>query len=187
MALYLGHLAAAGRTIASIQQARSAISHFHAAAGMERSENPASVVVPMPGERRRFDPMDEREGAWRHMGKRVNAALPLLTKFEHEFDHRSPTELVLECVAVFGKVVQRVARSHPWHGGEIVILARNDPQQACLYCRRPAQWKFIPDYDEELYENDAAMSADDLDPGTFCKDCAPDDGDFIPLPNSHRE
>ena len=32
VALYLGHLASTGRSIPTIQQARSAISHFHAAA-----------------------------------------------------------------------------------------------------------------------------------------------------------
>ena len=32
VAFYLGHLASTGRSIATVQQARSAISHFHAAA-----------------------------------------------------------------------------------------------------------------------------------------------------------
>ena len=32
VALYLGHLASSGRSIATVQQARSAFSHFHAAA-----------------------------------------------------------------------------------------------------------------------------------------------------------
>ena len=41
VALYLGHLAATGRSIASVQQARSAISHFHAAAGIRKGDNPA--------------------------------------------------------------------------------------------------------------------------------------------------
>ena len=46
VALYLGHLAASGRSIATVQQARSAISHFHAA-GMQKADNPArhSVVA----------------------------------------------------------------------------------------------------------------------------------------------
>ena len=39
--LYLGHLASTGRSIATVQQARSAISHFHAAAGMGKGDNPA--------------------------------------------------------------------------------------------------------------------------------------------------
>ena len=26
-----------------------------------------------------------------------------------------------------------------------------------------------------------------LDPLTFCEECAPEDGDFLPLPNSPRE
>ena len=41
VALYLGHLASTGRSIATVQQARSAISHFHAAAGMQKGDNPA--------------------------------------------------------------------------------------------------------------------------------------------------
>ena len=39
--LYLGHLAATGRSLASVQQARSAISHVHAAAGIRKGDNPA--------------------------------------------------------------------------------------------------------------------------------------------------
>ena len=41
VALYLGRLASTGRSIATVQQARSAISHFHAAAGMGKGDNPA--------------------------------------------------------------------------------------------------------------------------------------------------
>ena len=40
VALYLGHLASTGRSIATVQQARSAISHFHAA-GIQKGDNPA--------------------------------------------------------------------------------------------------------------------------------------------------
>ena len=40
VALYLGHLAAVGKSMASIEQARAAISHFHAAAGMQKADNP---------------------------------------------------------------------------------------------------------------------------------------------------
>ena len=43
--LYLGHLAAEGKAIATIEQARAAISHFHAAAGMQKSDNPARHPV----------------------------------------------------------------------------------------------------------------------------------------------
>ena len=41
VALYLVHLASIGRSIATVQQAPSAISHFHAAAGMQKGDNPA--------------------------------------------------------------------------------------------------------------------------------------------------
>ena len=45
MALYLGHLATVGRSMATIEQARAAVSHFHAVAGMQRSDNPARHPV----------------------------------------------------------------------------------------------------------------------------------------------
>ena len=45
VALYLGHLAATGRSMASIEQARAAISHFHVAAGMQEADNPARHPV----------------------------------------------------------------------------------------------------------------------------------------------
>ena len=45
MALYLGHLAASGQAIASIEKARAAISHFHALSGMQKAENPAHHQV----------------------------------------------------------------------------------------------------------------------------------------------
>ena len=45
MALYLGHLAAAGRSMASIELARAAISHFHAAAGMQKAPAPSQADV----------------------------------------------------------------------------------------------------------------------------------------------
>ena len=156
-----------------------------------------SVMVPMPGERHCFDPMDDEEAAWQHMGKSVNAAIPVLTKFEHEFDYGSPTELELEHVAVFGELVPGLAPTQPWQGGKVVILARNHSLRACLRCRRPAQWKSLPDYeedeecygeyDEEVYGDEGVMPADDLDPVTFCDECAPEDGDLRPLPNSPRE
>ena len=41
VALYLGHLAAEGKAIATIAQARAAISHAHAAQGIPKGDNPA--------------------------------------------------------------------------------------------------------------------------------------------------
>ena len=151
-----------------------------------------SVMVPMPGERRRFEPEDEIEAAWRHLGKSVSAAIPPLTRFEYEFDYGTPTELALEHVAVFGELVQMVSLTQPWHGGKIVILAQNHPQQGCLRCGEPAHWKIVPqhddyeEYDEDLYEDEGVLCAADLDPIIFCEECAPPGGDFIPLANSPR-
>ena len=45
VALYLGHLAADGKSLATISQARAAISHVHAAAGISQNENPARHPV----------------------------------------------------------------------------------------------------------------------------------------------
>ena len=41
VALYLGHLAADGKSLATINQARAAISHAHAAQGIPKADNPA--------------------------------------------------------------------------------------------------------------------------------------------------
>ena len=45
VALYLGHLAAEGKSLATINQARAAISHAHAAEGISQNENPARHPV----------------------------------------------------------------------------------------------------------------------------------------------
>ena len=45
VALYLGHLAAEGKTMATINLARAAISHAHAAQGITKDENPARHPV----------------------------------------------------------------------------------------------------------------------------------------------
>ena len=41
VALYLGHLAAEGQSLSSVELARADISHYHAAAGIQKSDNPA--------------------------------------------------------------------------------------------------------------------------------------------------
>ena len=45
VAIYLGHLAAEGKSLATINQARAAISHAHAAEGISQNENPARHPV----------------------------------------------------------------------------------------------------------------------------------------------
>ena len=151
-----------------------------------------SIVVPLPGTGRRFEPEYDYEENLKHMGRSVNAAVPPLARFRHEYDYGTPTELELEYVAVYGELVQVVAPTQPWHGGRIVILARNHSLRACLCCGKPARWKFVAEYgeyeeyDDELYEEEGVLCEDDLDPITFCEDCAPADGDFVPLTNSPR-
>ena len=152
-----------------------------------------SVMVPLPGENRRFEPEFEHEEDWQHMGRTISAVVPPLVSFWHEYDYGTPTELRLEHVASFRELVQRVSPSQPWHGGKIVVLARNHSQWDCLRCGQPAEWK-LPieygedeEYDDELYEEEGVLGADDLDPVTFCGECAPPEGDVIPLANSPRE
>ena len=151
-----------------------------------------STLVPMPGVHWRFEPMDEVEARWSHMKRTINAAIPPLSRFEYEHDYGDPTELTLEHSAVFGDLAQAISPSQPWHGGRIVILARNNPLRACLRCGEPAYWRAAPEYDEyeeyddELYESEGAMCEDDLDPIPFCEDCAPTSGRLVSLPNSPR-
>lgn len=131
-----------------------------------------SIVVPLPGTGRRFEPEYDYEENLKHMGRTINAAVPPLAKFRHEYDYGTPTELELEYVAVYGELVQAVAPIQPWHGSRIVILARNHPLRACLRCGRPAQWKLVAEYGEyeeydgELYEEEGVLCEDDLDPIT---------------------
>ncbi len=65
VAIYLGHLASTGRSIATVQQARSAISHFHAAAGTGKGDNPARhpVVAEMVKGWRNQAPAQKQVGA----------------------------------------------------------------------------------------------------------------------------
>ena len=84
--------------------------------------------------------------------------------------------------------MQALSPSQPWHGGKIVVLARNHPLQSCCQCGRPAQWRIVSEEDEYDDPDDELVDWDD-DPGlnTFCGECALVDGDFVVLPNSPRE
>ena len=102
----------------------------------------------------------------------------------HRADSRTPRRL--RGAGAGGQPFAAVARR------EIVILARNNPLQACLRCGGPANWRVAPEYDEfeeydeGLYDDEGILSLDDLDPITFCEECAPAAGDLVPLPNSPR-
>ena len=74
------------------------------------------------------------------------------------------SSLVLDHVAVFGELAQ-------WKS----VLEYDEDEE------------YYDEYDPELYEDEGVMSAGDLDPVAFCDECAPEDGDFLPLPNSPRE
>ena len=159
-----------------------------------------SMMVPRPGDDFEFLPMDEHEEQWRHMGKAVGTAIKLTTWFEHRFDYGTTTELDLRHVHEFDGLAQELGPTQPWHGGKIVVLARNIPLLTCCECGRPARWRMLSDDDahddpyDELgdWEDDEFLFWDeDLDvdpaPNTFCDECAPVDGSFTVLPNSPRE
>ena len=152
-----------------------------------------STMAPMPGENFLFEPMDEHEARWRHMGITVEAAVLPWTRFEHQLDYGDPTELVLEHVAVFEGLAQALNPSQPWNGEKIVVLARNHPLQSCYHCGRPAEWKTAPDRNEcedpedELHEWEEAPDDDDTGAIYLCGECAPEDDDLIILPNSPRQ
>ena len=57
----------------------------------------------------------------------------------------------------------------------------------CAVLQLLGHCSFLYEYDEELYEEEGVVLACDLDPVTFCGECAPEDGEFLPLPNSPRE
>ena len=152
-----------------------------------------SIAVPMPGEGWQFDPMDEYETRWRHMGITVEDATEPGSRFEHEHDYGSPTELVIERVAVFEGLVQKISHSQPWHGGRIVVLGRNHSLRSCRICDRPAGWRIVQDNDgyddedDEFFEWDEEPDGDYPEQVTYCGECAPEDDDLIILPNSPRE
>ena len=159
-----------------------------------------SMMVPRPVDDFDFVPMDEHEEQWRHMGKAVGTAIKPATWFEHQFDYGTSTDLDLRHVHEFDGLAQALGQSQPWHGGKIVVLARNLPLQTCYECGRPARWRLLSDDDEhddpdddlDDWEDDEFLfwdedPDDDPAPNTFCDGCAPVDGNFTVLPNSPRE
>ena len=65
-----------------------------------------------------------------------------------------------------------------------VLLALWRPRP--LDRRAAPEYDQYEEYDDELYESEAALRADDLDTITFCEERAPEAGDLVPLPNSPR-
>ena len=165
-----------------------------------------SVMVPRPQDDFEFEPMDEREEQWRHMGRIVGTAILPATWFEHVFDYGTTTELELRHAGEFEGLVQALSPMQPWHGRKIVVLARNHPLQSCRQCRRPAQWRLVPETYEEAddglfglvddvifdWNDDEVLVLggdwdDESDPITYCDKCASVDAAFTALPNSPRE
>ena len=161
-----------------------------------------SVMVPRPQDDFEFEPMDEREEQWRHMGRTVGTAILPATWFEHQYDYGTTTDLDLRHAGEFEGLVQALGPSQPWHGGKIVVLARNHPLQSCSLCGRPAQWRLVSadddfvdpedDFDDDIFGwvGDEFLYwdwDDDEDTNTYCDECAPMDAAFTVLPNSPRE
>ena len=71
VALYLGDLAADSKAIATIEQARAAISHAHAAAGMAKTDNPRP-----PSGRGRNDQGLAEPGSSARAGRRAHHRCP---------------------------------------------------------------------------------------------------------------
>ena len=161
-----------------------------------------SMMVPRPRDDFEFLPMDEHEEQWRHMGRTVGTAVPSATWFEHVFDYGTTTELELRHAGEFEGLVQALSPMQPWHGGKIVVLARNHTLQSCRLCGRPAKWRIVPDdgdledpedgFDDDTFgwEDDEFLYRDwddDEYPQTYCDECAPVDAAFTVLPISPRE
>ena len=80
VALYLGHLAAAGKAMATIEQARAAISHFHATEGIQKGDNPARhpvVAEAMKGWRNQAPAPRQTDALTADALARIREVLPL--------------------------------------------------------------------------------------------------------------
>ena len=171
-----------------------------------------SMMVPRPGDDFEFEPMDEHEEQWRHMGRTVGTAIKPATWFEHQYDYGTTTDLDLRHAGEFEGLVQVLSPMQPWHGRKIVVLARNHPLQSCCQCGRPAHWRIVSEEDEYDDPDDELVDLDDNEflfwdgdrdddevlvwdgdwddephPVTYCDECAPVDAAFTVLPNSPRE
>lgn len=161
-----------------------------------------SMMVPRPQDDFDFEPMDEQEEQWRHMGRTVGTAIGPATWFEYQFDYGTTTDLELRHAGEFEGRVQALSPMQPWHGRKIFILARNHPLQACRLCGRPAKWRLGPEtceYEGDEWDDEVELFHpedgeflhwdEDLDsePDTYCDECAPVNGNVTVLPNSPRE
>jgi len=88
------------------------------------------------------------------------------TKFQHEYDYGSTTELKLRVVDVHERQIKKP---------DIVLLARNQPPAwECAKCAKPAT---------QIQASGWGMDVDSL----FCDECVGEDEEgFLPIVNSPR-
>ena len=110
-----------------------------------------------------------------HMDVVVADVMPEGVAVSYEYDYGSTTELYLENLGRHGDLVGLLRPRQPWHGDRVAVLARNEPDEACVACQAPARWRLLsPDSD-----------ARELIP--FCDGCRPEAGRYQLVMNSPRE
>ena len=82
-----------------------------------------SMMVPRPGDDFEFEPMDEHEEQWRHMGRTVGTAIKPATWFEHQYDYGTTTDL--------GPATRRRVRGTGPGAQSDAALAREEDRRAC--------------------------------------------------------
>ena len=101
------------------------------------------------------------------MRQKIYNVLSVGTKFQHEYDYGSTTELTLRVVDIRARQVKNPG---------IVLLARNQPPAwECAKCARPAT---------QIQASGWGIDVDSL----FCDECVGDDDEesFLPIVNSPR-
>jgi len=101
------------------------------------------------------------------MHRKIYSVLSEGTKFEHEYDYGSTTELALHVLGIREAGVKKQ---------DITLLARNEPPAwECIECGKPAT---------QIQGAGWGLDLEDL----FCGDCVGDDEDegFLPVVNSPR-
>ncbi len=112
-----------------------------------------------------FGLMDMRENSMKH---KINKVLEEKSKFEHEYDYGSTTELKLRVVGI---------RDANIKSAKITLLARNEPLEwECMKCGKPAT---------QVHAVGWGADCDSV----FCDKCMHKEEDeemFLPLVNSPR-
>ena len=68
----------------------------------------------------------------------------------------------------------------------LVVLGQEQSAAGRPALRAAGLLEDCPGYEDEFYESEGALCTYDLDPITFCEECAPEAGDLVPMPNSPR-